>query len=269
MSLKIFIPARYGSTRLPGKPLLPIAGIPLLKRVWAIGASVVGVENTIVTTDDDRVADFAATFGAKVVMTDPALLNGTMRVAAALEKLGDRPEHVVNLQGDAALTPPWVIRSLVEAMQKDPDVGFFTPATKMSKEATDVLKAAKAAGEAGGTTVTFDRDFNALYFSKSVIPFVRDGADIPVYRHIGLYGYRAEVLQRLVALPQGPLEQAEKLEQLRALENGIKTRIVVVDYKGRSHVGVDSENDRVRAEKLIEAEGELLPVYDGSFRYGA
>ena len=154
----------------------------------------------------------------------------------------------------------------MDAMNADPVTSIFTPAVEMSAPSLEALRRAKAVGEAGGTTVTFDRAGHALYFSKSIIPFVRDNGTTPVYRHIGLYGYRRAALEKLITLPEGPLEKAEKLEQLRALENGLKIRVVPVDYKNRSHTGIDSESDLRRAEQLIAAEGELLPVYDGSAR---
>lgn len=269
MSLRIVIPARYGSTRLPGKPLLPVAGVPLLQRVWALGASVAGRENVVVTTDDTRIADFCTTLGAACVMTSSEIANGTERAHAALQQLPDEVDQVINLQGDAVLTPPWVIAAVAEAMRAEPELPIVTPAVHLNRTGLERLKIAKAAGEVGGTTVTFDCLGNALYFSKSVIPYVRDGMENPpVYRHIGLYGYRRDALARLVSLPEGPLEQAEKLEQLRALEHGMKIRVVLVDYKGRSHTGVDSEGDHLRAEQRIAEEGELLPVYDGSWRVG-
>ena len=266
MSFRIIIPARYGSTRFPGKPLALVAGVPLLQRVWALGVSVAGRDGVVVTTDDQRIADFCAKLGAACVMTDPALPNGTERAHAALQSLPAEVDRIINLQGDAVLTPPWVIRAVMEAMRADDTVGIATPAVHLSDAAYAALKAAKDEGEVGGTTVTFDHDHNALYFSKSIIPYVRDGMkNPPVWRHIGLYGYRRDVLAQIVALPPGVLEQAEKLEQLRALENGIKIRVVPVDYRGRGHTGVDSEADRRRAEQIIAAEGELLPTYDGSF----
>lgn len=269
MTTRIIIPARYGSTRFPGKPLAAVAGVPLLQRVWAIGASVAGKDGVVIATDDARVADFCAKIGANCVMTDSQIPNGTERAFAASRQLSRDVENVINLQGDAVLTPPWVIGAIVNAMKSgDPDVGIFTPAVRMDKSAYEALRAAKAAGEVGGTTVTFDHNHNALYFSKSVIPFVRDFTEgIPVHRHIGLYGYRRAALERFVSLPQGALEKAEQLEQLRALEHGMKIRVVIVDYEKRSHTGVDSVGDRDRAERIIAAEGELLPIYDGSFRY--
>ena len=269
MTHRIIIPARYGSTRFPGKPLAAVAGVPLLQRVWALGVSVAGRDKVVVATDDKTIADFCAKIGAVHVMTDAALPNGTARAQAALSQLPASVDKVINLQGDAVLTPPWVIAAIMAAMRKKDDAGIFTPAVKMDKTSLEVLRRAKASGEVGGTTVTFDLHHNALYFSKSIIPFVRDKADTAVYRHIGLYGYHRDALDALVKLPPTPLETAEKLEQLRALEHGMKIRVVPVDYQGRSHTGIDSEADLRQAERMIAAEGELLPAYDGSCKYDA
>jgi 3-deoxy-manno-octulosonate cytidylyltransferase (CMP-KDO synthetase) len=261
MRTLVVIPARYGSTRFPGKPLQPVLGVPLLQRVFAIARSVVG--DVIVSTDDERIARFAERLGAEAIMTSPDIRNGTERVAATLDLVPRRPDFIVNLQGDAVLTPPWVVEALIGAAEADPSLQMATPATRMTPDSYERLKAAKAAGEVGGTTVTFDQDGRALYFSKSIIPFVRAGArDLPVFRHIGLYGYRPDALRRLVSLEPGPLEKAEQLEQLRALEHGIPIRVVTVDYRGRTHWGIDTEEDLGRCEALIRAEGELLPTYE-------
>ncbi len=264
----IVIPARYGSTRFPGKPLALVAGVPLLQRVWALAVSVCGPESVVVATDDPRIAAFCATLGATCRMTPPDAPNGTARVHAALQALSPTITHVLNLQGDAVLTPPWVLQALLNALESAPTPCVCTPAVRMSEESVATLRAAKAAGEVGGTTVVFDAQGRALYFSKSVIPFVRpDAPSTGIYRHIGLYGYPREILNRWIALPPGPLEKAEGLEQLRALENGLPLQVVVVNYRGRSHIGLDSPEDARRAERLIHAEGELLPRYDGTARY--
>lgn len=261
MSLLIVIPARYGSTRFPGKPLAPLLGIPILQRVHAIARASVAQARVIVATDDRRIEKAATAFGAEVLMTVRDCHNGTERVAATVEALREKFDFVINLQGDAVLTPPWVV-SAVAAAADDSAVEMATPATLMTSESYGRLRDAKAGGEVGGTTVVFDIAGFALYFSKSVIPFVRSGSSrLPVWRHIGLYGYRPSTLRRLVRLPQGPLEKVEQLEQLRALEHGIKVRVMPVDYRGRTHWSVDSPEDLIRCENLIRSEGELL----GSF----
>lgn len=260
MQSAIVIPARYGSSRFPGKPLAPICGMPMLERTWRI-AKEAKPEILIIATDDDRIEEFAKGFGAQVVRTSENCSNGTERVCEALKKLGQSPDIVLNLQGDAVLTPPWVLSELIAAMKQDASVRLATPAAKLSLQQFNDLAAQKASGIVGGTLVVFDKNFNALYFSKSMIPFLRPGSttsDAPLYRHIGLYAYTYETLKTYLELPVGPLEKVESLEQLRALENGIPIRVVPVDYRGRTHWSVDSPDDIARVEKIIAEQGELF-----------
>jgi 3-deoxy-manno-octulosonate cytidylyltransferase (CMP-KDO synthetase) len=259
----VIIPARYGSTRFPGKPLKLIAGSSMIHRVWSLAKAAPGVTSVHVATDDDRIAAHVRGFGGETIMTAPDCRDGTERVSQAARALAHPPALIVNLQGDAVLTPPWVIGAMIEAMVNDPGVQIATPAVRMDRRSYEALRDAKRAGEVGGTTVTFDRFHNALYFSKSVIPFIRPDVEaevLPVYRHIGLYTYRFETLCRYVALEPGPLERSEKLEQLRALENGIPIRVVEVDYRGRSHWAVDSPEDLLRVEEIIRQQGELCSL---------
>ncbi len=262
------IPARYGSKRFPGKPLTLVKGVSLLQRVWALAKAAPGINQVLIATDDERVLSVARAFGAEAVMTSPNLPNGTVRALAAVEHGSLLPTHVVNVQGDALLTPPWVIDALARAMRDDPEATIVTPAVRMTKAAYEQLLQAKNESPSSGTTVVFDRRGNALYFSKRVIPFLRNASgEPPVHRHIGLYGYRLDALRRYVALPEGPLEKAEQLEQLRALENGLPIRVVLTDYRGRTHWSIDNPQDVAAAERLIAAEGELLASYDGSLRW--
>lgn len=259
MSAAIIIPSRYGSTRLPGKPLHLIAGRSMVERVWSLACAVPNAARVIVATDDERIADHVRAFGGEAVLTPPECENGTERTLAAVGTLADPPEIVVNLQGDAVLTPPWIMEALIAEMEADPAVALATPAVRMTRQAYEKLREAKANGEVGGTTVVFDRQRNALYFSKAIIPYVRNPIDpLPVFRHIGLYAYRFDALRRYVALGPSPLERIEGLEQLRALENGIPVRIVEVDYRGRTHWAVDSAEDLLRVEEIIGNEGELV-----------
>lgn len=264
MKSVIIIPARYGSSRFPGKPLAPIKGISLLERTWRI-AKQAAPDLVVIATDDDRIEDAAKKFGAEVVRTSADCANGTERVHAALSQIDDKPDIILNLQGDAVLTPPWILTDMLNAMQADKSIQIATPATKLSLEQYKDLANQKASGIVGGTLVVFDKHLNAMYFSKSPIPFVRStnsNADLPLYRHIGLYGYSYDALKKYLQLPQGPLEQIEGLEQLRALENGIPIRIVVVDYRGRTHWSVDSPDDIVRVERIIAEQGELLDLVE-------
>ena len=260
MEIAIVIPARYGSRRFPGKPMAPIRGRSLLNRVWSIARAVTGVCQVYVATDDERVADHAKTFGAAVIMTAPECENGTERVYQAMCSLPQPPDAVINFQGDAVLTPPWVLQGLVDAFHADPSLKLVTPAVHLSWDKVEEIRKSKEASPTSGTLVTFDKNLNALYFSKTIIPYlrIRTMPEPPVYRHIGIYGYRFDALNELATLPQTPLEIAEQLEQLRALENGIPIRIVLTDYRGRTHWSVDAPEDALYVEQIIAREGELV-----------
>ena len=263
MEIAIVIPARYGSKRFPGKPMAPIRGASLLHRVWLIARAVTGVTQVHVATDDERVAEHAHGFGAAVIMTSPECENGTVRVHQAMRGLPRPPDAVINFQGDAVLTPPWVLQGLVDAFHADPSAQLVTPAVHLSWDELEELRESKRKTPFSGTLVVFDRFMNALYFSKTIIPSLRTrnpDQPPPVYRHIGLYGYRFETLERMAALAPTPLEQAEGLEQLRALENGIPIRVVLTDYRGRTHWSVDSPEDAAMVETLIARDGELVPL---------
>lgn len=261
MDTIIVIPARYGSSRYPGKPLATIAGRSLLERVWRIGAAVPGVSQVIVATDDARIAKHVEGFGGVSVMTSDSCRNGSERVFEAIASLKKEPKIVVNLQGDAVLMPPWIIGALVEEMRGSPSVQIATPAVRLSKAQLERMQATKGAGIVSGTTVTFARNRDALYFSKGVIPFMRilpPGDQSPVYQHIGVYAYTPQALKRYIDLPMGQFEEVEQLEQLRALENGIPIRVVEVSFKGRTMWSVDNPEDVARVEEIIRAEGELV-----------
>jgi 3-deoxy-manno-octulosonate cytidylyltransferase (CMP-KDO synthetase) len=258
MSAAIVIPARYGSTRFPGKPLHKVAGISLLERVWRIAKAVKGTTRVLIATEDDRIVSHANSFGAEAVLTPDSCTNGTERVFAALSAGKINEEILLNLQGDALLTPPWVLEAMIEELKKTPSAEIVTPAVKLEeKELTD-FRQHKISTPASGSTVVFDRDKNALYFSKAIIPYMRNKGVASIYRHVGLYGYRRDSLARYVKFSETPLEQAEGLEQLRALEHGMKIRVCVVDYKGRTHGSVDALEDVALVEAIIKREGELV-----------
>lgn len=259
MSVIAVIPARYGSTRFPGKPLAKIAGTMMIERVWRIAAAADGVDRVVVATDDDRILQAVTAAGGEAVMTDPDCRNGTERALDAVKRLNSDAEIVINVQGDAPLIPPWVIGGVAETLRADPSLGMATPAVALPPESEARMREDKARGSASGTTVVFDRSMNAMYFSKAVIPFRRKpGEGVPTYQHIGLYGYRRDTLERLVALEPTPFETTESLEQLRALENGIPIRVVLTDYRGRSAWSVDAPDDAARVEEIIAREGELV-----------
>lgn len=259
MSVLAVIPARYGSTRFPGKPLAMIAGRMMIERVWHIAAAANGVDRVVVATDDDRIAAAVEAAGGEAVMTDPACRNGTERALDAMRRLDSDAEIIINVQGDAPLIPPWVIGDVAETLRADSSLAMATPAVELPAETETRMRADKAGGSSSGTTVVFNKASNAMYFSKNVIPFRRkpnEGA--PVYQHIGLYGYRRDTLEQLVNFEPTPFELTESLEQLRALENGIPIRVVLTNYRGRSAWSVDTPEDAARVETIIAREGELV-----------
>ncbi|MBF8263437.1 MAG: 3-deoxy-D-manno-octulosonate cytidylyltransferase [Parachlamydiales bacterium] len=237
-----------------------IKGKTMIERVWRIGKAAAGGHDVIIATDDEQLKIFAQKLGAKVQMTSPACLTGTDRVAEVSHLPDMKHTIFFSLQGDAVLTPPWVIDRVLEAMIADPMIQIATPAVHLTGQALTDFIAAKKRGSSSGTTVVFNKKGDALYFSKALIPFHRDdeSVDRMVYRHIGLYAYRLQTLQQLGRLPEGNLERSEKLEQLRALEHGIPIRVVPVDYRGRTHGSVDRPEDVAIIEAVIEREGELL-----------
>lgn len=248
MNTVIVIPARYGSSRFPGKPLALVAGHSLLSRVWKIAKAVPGVQRVIVATDDQRIEMHARSFGAEVVMTSASCENGTERVFEALKSLNSAADLVINFQGDAVLTPPTLIKSLVASMQSDRSAGMGTLACQVSPELAR-----------GSTLVVFDAQQHALYFSRALIPHYRDElATRLYYKHIGIYAYRPDTLKQFVELPPSSLENSEKLEQLRALENGIAIKVALVDSAGRSLASIDTPQDVDRVEEIIAREGELV-----------
>jgi 3-deoxy-manno-octulosonate cytidylyltransferase (CMP-KDO synthetase) len=254
----IIIPARYGSTRLPGKPLIEIAGKTMVERVWQLAMQVTGVSAILVATDDARIAEEVESFGGQAVMTPQTCKNGTERALAAVNAQGLSPDVVINLQGDAPLTPPWVIQAMVDEMEKgNQNADICTPATRLTGDKLDYFLREKEITPQTGTTVVMNHKNEALYFSKSILPFSRNARE-EVFRHVGLYAYRLDVLKSLCALPESPLERAEKLEQLRALENGYSIKVTIVDYRGRSHASVDALEDVARVEAILASEGEPM-----------
>ncbi|WP_019961002.1 3-deoxy-manno-octulosonate cytidylyltransferase [Woodsholea maritima] len=259
MSVIAIIPARYGSSRFPGKPLHKIAGLEMVERVRRLAAAAPSVDKALVATDDERIIACVEGHGGEAVMTPLSCRNGTERAYEAVKDFAKEDDIILNLQGDAPLTPPWVVDAAANAMVKDASLKMATPAVQLDPETEAKTRAAKAAGEVGGTSVVFDKNMNALYFSKAVLPFQRHPEEnIPVFKHIGLYAYRFSTLRTLVALDPTPLERAESLEQLRALENAIPIRIVLTNYRGRTPWSVDSPEDAVRVEEILSREGEIL-----------
>ena len=259
MSRLLLIPARYASSRYPGKPLARLAqpgggSKSLIEMTWEAARRVRGIDRICVATDDDRIRAAAEGFGAEVVMTPAACENGTARCAAALEALGDRPEVVVNLQGDAPLTPPWFVEALVAGLAADPGAAMATPVLRLDRAGYDAFAEDRRAGRVGGTTAVFDGRGRALYFSKEVIPFVDPGRlpdPIPVFHHVGVYAYRPEGLAAYIRTPPCALETLEGLEQLRFLHAGLPVACVEVEARGRVFWELNNPADLPRIEAAL------------------
>ncbi|OJH44038.1 3-deoxy-manno-octulosonate cytidylyltransferase [Paracoccus sp. SM22M-07] len=264
MSVVIVIPARHASTRYPGKPLVELRGAggaarSLIRRSWDAAMAVSGVDLVVVATDDDRIRDHAEGFGAQVVMTSTGCRNGTERCAEAIANLGITHEIVVNLQGDAPLTPAWFVEDLVAGLRAAPEAQVATPVLRCSGRMRADLIADRHAGRVGGTTAVFGHDGQALYFSKEVVPFVPgdidDDADSPVFHHVGVYAYRPAALAAYAAWPEGTLEKLEGLEQLRFLERGRPVLCVKVEARGRQFWELNNPQDVERLEQMMSDMG--------------
>ncbi len=264
MSVLVAIPARYASTRYPGKPLVPLTGATgiarsLVERSWRAACGVAGVDKVVVATDDDRIRATCEGFGAEVVMTSPDCANGTERCAEAHAALGGGYEIVVNLQGDAPLTPHWFVEDLVSGLRSDPAAGIATPVLRCDGAALNGFLEDRRNGRVGGTTAVFGTDHGALYFSKEVIPFTpdtyADTDDTPVFHHVGVYAYRPNALDAYPGWPVGPLETLEGLEQLRFLENGRRVLCVEVEARDRQFWELNNPEDVPRLERMMAEMG--------------
>lgn len=261
MKTVIFIPARYASTRYPGKPLAPLrqpdgSVKTLIQMSWEAAMQIRGVDAVYVATDDERIATAARGFGAEVVMTSESCENGTARCADALARLDASPDLVVNFQGDAPLTPPWFVEDLIEAMQTDLSIGMATPVLRCDLQTYDNFTEDRRNGRVGGTTAVFDNNMRALYFSKEVLPFIdpdKRPDPIPVFHHVGVYAYRPDALRAYTQSPVCQLELLEGLEQLRFLHNGTPVRCVEVDARGRLFWELNNPTDVARIEAALEA----------------
>ena len=264
MSVLIAIPARYASTRYPGKPLVALRGaggqaLTLIERSWRAAMAVRGADRVVVATDDDRIRAAAESFGAEVVMTSSDCRNGTERCAEAHDALGAGFDIVVNLQGDAPLTPPWFVEALIDGLRAAPQAEVATPVLRCDGAALNGFLADRRAGRVGGTTAVFDRQGRAMYFSKEVIPFTArsyaDAEPTPVFHHVGVYAYRPAALAAYPGWAVGPLEDLEGLEQLRFMENGRSVHCVEVQAKGRQFWELNNPEDVPRIEAMMAAMG--------------
>ena len=242
------IPARWASTRFPGKPLHPIAGKPLLQHVWESSRRAKKLDQLIVATDDFRIAEAAFGWGAEVAMTSATHLSGTDRIAEVAAK-AKQFRHIVNIQGDEPMIDPKLIDQLIRDLQRNLEIEMITAAHPLAD--------GRQAESPHRIKVVVNRFNEALYFSRSIIPFSRDHSAFPRYlHHQGIYGYTRNLLLRFVRWKRSPLEVAESLEQLRALENGVRIKVVMT---GSGSPGVDTLEDVRTIERLLGSAGKRSP----------
>ena len=262
MPVLLVIPARYASTRFPGKPLVEIRGATgepksLIQRTWETAQQVKSADRVVIATDDTRIRTAAEDFGAEVIMTSSKCRNGTERCAETLQQL-DTFDIVVNLQGDALLTPPWFVEDVISAMQ-NPEVAMATPVLRCDAAALNGFQEDRKNGRVGGTTAVFNTTGKALYFSKEVLPYTgrrfEPHEDVPVFHHVGVYAYRASALRQYPKWGEGKLEHWEGLEQLRFMENNVPVQCVEVDAKDRAFWEINNPVDVARVEKILSDQG--------------
>ena len=238
------IPARYASTRFPGKPLAVLGNRPVIQHVYEKAVKALG--EAYVATDDERIFDTVKSFGGEAVMTRTDHTSGTDRIEEACEKIGTNADVIINIQGDE----PFVATSQIETLK----ALFDHPQTQIGTLGKR-FESMEAAMNPNSPKIVTDRQGFALYFSRSVIPFVRGKEQtewlrhFPYLKHLGIYAYRREILQEVTQLPQSPLELAESLEQLRWLENGYRIRVGITDVET---VGIDTPEDLQRAEEFLK-----------------
>ena len=236
------IPARWASTRFPGKPLHPIAGKPLIQRVWDQCNKTHSLDEILIATDDARIAESAESFGAKVVMTSNDHVSGTDRIAEAAQT-DQNCTHIINIQGDEPLIDPGLIDQLAKKISSDPTICMITAAVlginNLDLANSNIVK------------TVINKENNAIYFSRSVIPHQNsESPAAPCYRHKGIYGYTKDFLLKFVRWEPSPLELVERLEQLRAIENGASIHVIITDDNS---IGVDTPEQAIMVEQQILA----------------
>jgi 3-deoxy-manno-octulosonate cytidylyltransferase (CMP-KDO synthetase) len=263
MNTVILIPARYASSRYPGKPLVELKGAagtskPLIQRSVEAARKVRGVSGVFVVTDDERIAEACAPARVGIIMTSPECRNGTERCAEALAQLHE-PDLIINFQGDALLTPPGFVEALIARMEADSDALVATPAMRLRSDEARTFQAEETAGRIGGTTVVTDNSGFALYFSKRLIPHLPKhaltGEMSPARLHVGVYAYRPEALERYIATPVSELETLEGLEQLRFLAAGMPVAVVDVETPSFALRELNNPEDVLPIEQALAEAG--------------
>ena len=251
MKFIAIIPARYASTRFPGKPLALLGGKPVIQRVYEQAVAAFG--EAYVATDDERIRRCVEQFGGRAIMTRADHKSGTDRIEEAAEKIGATADVIINIQGDEPFVQASQLQALMQLFDR-PDTQIGTLGKRFESR--------EAAINPNSPKIVTDKDGFALYFSRSVIPFIRGAADgdwfprFPFLKHLGLYAYRRQVLHEITQLPQSPLEKAESLEQLRWLENGYRIRVGLTDVET---VGIDTPEDLERAEQFLTSQRIATP----------
>jgi len=278
MKVLIVIPARYGSKRFPGKPLALLEGKPILQRVWEIARracqalpdcqAVVATETPSPTSKSGEIVEFCESRNIPIVVTSDACHSGSDRVWEVVSNLKEQPEAIVNLQGDVPTCPPNFVIDLANALLASPEASVGSIYTRLTWDALDALREAKKTSPFSGTTLILNKNSEAIWFSKNIIPAIRDEEKrrassefSPVCRHVGLYAYRYDALKFFANSEKSEYERLEQLEQLRFLENGYSIKMVEGTYpRGyeRSASGVDSPEDLERVAQIIRQFGELL-----------
>jgi 3-deoxy-manno-octulosonate cytidylyltransferase (CMP-KDO synthetase) len=269
MKILIVIPARYGSTRLPAKPLLKIAGRKMIDRVVDIAKQSIKRAQVhcdlVVATDHQEILDECQNLNVRSLLTDESCTTGTHRTLDVINKLDSSYNYAINIQGDAPLTPPSIIESMISTISNGGgQLEMVTPITRLSWKELDDLRESKKTTPFSGCTVCLKNNGDAHWFSKNIIPGIRDeqkrreSSDLsPVNRHIGIYGYRIDILKKYLEYPVSPYEDYEGLEQLRFLESGVRIRTISVSFGDKpSFSGVDSPEDVVRADRYIATYGD-------------
>ena len=243
-----FIPARYQSSRFPGKPLALIAGTPMIQRVYERAIACPELSDVFVATDDERILSAVERFGGKVIMTGKSHASGTDRIAEAAQMIGlEHDDIIINIQGDQPIFDPDVVSQMIEPLENDRGISMSTLKHRITEQGNIT--------NPNHVKVVTDNQGFALYFSRHPIPYTRDAdSSGEHYKHLGFYGYRMEFLIQFTRLPEGMLESAEKLEQLRALEHGFKIKVVETSFDS---VEVDVPEDVKRVEEIIQSMSDL------------